>query len=898
MPQENFFPVPEPITPKIYAYELINVPDHEGFIKIGYTERDPITRIKEQTRTAGVNFKFLFEESAIRSDGTSFSDKDVHKILRQRNFQQLHDKHNEWFKCTADQAREAVVAVRQRNFKLKGRTRDFPMRPEQSEAVEKTAEFFSMPEDKSGTKKFLWNAKMRFGKTFAAYQLCRRMGYKKILVLTFKPAAEDAWEEDISTHVDFEGWQFISNNTAEREHLTIDQKFQAINEDKPVTVFGSFQDLLGTTDNGGIKAKNKFIHETKWDIVIFDEYHFGAWREKAQNLFAPSNEEQSIDFDPENYKNDESLNALDETFLPIASRRYLYLSGTPFRALNSGEFIEDQIYSWTYGDEQREKNNWQGPEKNPYEILPQMVMMAYQAPESLRQIAAADDENEFNLNLFFAVKEVKDKAKGKEKEKEKGAAIKASRFKYQSEVKKWLELIRGENNFDSQRLPPMPYSDERLKGILRHTLWFLPDVASCWAMNNLLKEDSFFRDYEIIVCAGTEAGNGVEALGPVFKAMDNPLETRTITLSCGKLTAGVTVAPWSGVFMLRNLRSPETYFQAAFRAQSPWVIDKEDGTQKINKEKCYLFDFAIERALRAVADYSCRLDVKGGSTEKKVEEFIKFLPVLAYMDGEMKEINAQTILDFTATGTTATLLARRWQSAMLVNVDNGTLSKLSNDHALMKSLENIEAFKTLNKDIKNVLEGTKKAGKQRNKTEELSKKEKKKLTEEEKRLKKERQKIREKLLKFTTRVPIFMYLTDDREETLEDVIRQVEPELFKKVTGLTIEDFDRMCELNLFNSAAMNEAIYQFKRYEDASLSYTGIENQKGEKVGGFNEQKDRQEIFWDQPASLPPKEEPEEPPKPEEKEKEEEKQKEKEQEPKPEKFFDKLKKIFKKGKV
>ena len=195
----------------------------------------------------------------------------------------------------------------------------------------------------------------------------------------------------------------------------------------------------------------------------------------------------------------------------------------------------------------------------------------------------------------------------------------------------------------------MPYSDTRLMSLLNHTLWFLPDVSSCHAMNNLLqqRQNTFYHDYQVIVCAGPEAGTGANALPPVLKAMGgNPLESKTITLSCGKLTTGVTVKPWAGIFMLRNLSSPETYFQAAFRVQSPWTVDSDQpGKKEIVKPNCYVFDFALDRALKQIADYSCRLNANPGNPETKVKEFISFLPVLAYDGSAMKQVEAAEILD-------------------------------------------------------------------------------------------------------------------------------------------------------------------------------------------------------------------------------------------------------------
>ncbi|MBR5173352.1 MAG: restriction endonuclease, partial [Clostridia bacterium] len=578
-----------------------------------------------------------------------------------------------------------------------------------------------------------------------------------------------------------------------------------IDKTKPFFWFASFQDVLQKTEAGGIKPRNEEIHLINWDCIILDEYHFGAWRENAKKLFDNPDEEESADFDAEKYKQDEADNAYNETFLPITTGYYLFLSGTPFRAINSGEFIEDQIYNWTYSDEQKAKEEWVGP-NNPYLSLPRMVMLTYRIPESIRQIAQQGEYDEFDLNLFFSAEGKGDNAK----------------FKYENEVQKWLDLIRGSylpSSVDDLKLgqdkrPPMPFSDTRLLNVLSHTLWFLPNVASCYAMANLLKQkqNSFYHDYTINVCAGTSAGIGLDALYPVQASMGNPLGTKTITLSCGKLTTGVTVRPWSGVFMLRNLKSPETYFQTAFRVQSPWEITDNLGNKQIMKKECYVFDFALDRALRQISDYSCRLNVDESNPEKKVADFIHFLPVLAYDGSTMKQINAQDVLDIAMAGTSATLLAKRWESALLVNVDNDTLSRLLANKDAMDAIMSIEGFRSLNQDIQTIINKSNAVKAAKTESKNLTPKEKKELSEEEKEYKSKRKQIQEKLIKFATRIPVFMYLTDYRERSLKDVIMKLEPGLFKKVTGLDVNDFNLLCSIGVFNASLMNDAIFKFKR--------------------------------------------------------------------------------------
>ncbi len=825
------------VVPTIYGYILPDLKDHDGYIKIGYTDRkDTETRIREQLHTAAINFKILFKESAMRPDGTCFTDKDVHRLLKHKGFLQLNagaDK-NEWFRCTLSDALTAIEEIRTETRFDGNRTWNFAMRGEQQQAVNMTRSYFeqSKIDDPARPPKFLWNAKMRFGKTFATYELCKAMGFQKILVLTFKPAVESAWQEDLTHHVDFKGWQLVSNKEAKFDSKKLDEQFDACDKNNPIVVFGSFQDLLGTNEAGGIKAKNEFIHTTNWDIIVFDEYHFGAWRENAKNLFEKYDEEDD-DFDLEKYQKEEAGNAINETFLPITSEHYLYLSGTPFRALNSGEFLEDQVFNWTYSDEQSAKENWDGSRgENPYAALPKMVMLTYKVPDSITaNVAINEGYDEFDINEFF-------KAQPLEKGK-----IETSRFVYEEDVQKWVKMIQG--NYmpvDGLKLgaerPPMPFSDTTLLNVLSHTLWFLPNVASCYAMYNLLrqKQNNFFDDYKIIVCAGTKAGIGLDALAPVLNAMGDPLVTKTITLSCGKLTTGVTVRPWAGVFMLRNLKSPETYFQTAFRVQSPWEIVNDHGDKEIIKQECYIFDFALERALHQISDYSCRLKVDDTSPEQKVSEFISFLPVLAFDGASMNRIDAQDILDITYAGTSATLLAKRWQTALLVHVDNDTLKKLQNNQDALDALMRIEGFRSLNAEIQTIINRSEKVKKlKKEKGDDLTSAEKKELTEDEKKAKSLRKQVQENLLKLAARIPAFMYLTDYREQTIKDVITQIEPELFQKVTGLTVKDFDVLCSIGLFDSEKMNQGIFGFRKYENSSLSYTGIDKHEGEAIGGWD---------------------------------------------------------------
>ncbi|MDR0980050.1 MAG: DEAD/DEAH box helicase family protein [Candidatus Nomurabacteria bacterium] len=836
--------------PLIYVYEMAG----QTGVKVGDTHvgREDLSDYEAVVHRISQSFtvklpnppKILHYEEAITVGGKFFRDYSVHEKLKERGVKRLE---GEWFEMDIDTVKSVINEIKTgMHVADSGRTANFAMRPEQAKAVNDTAEYFTKyPREKDGkAPHYLWNAKMRFGKTFTAYELAKKMGWKRILVLTYKPATEKAWRDDLAEHVDFDGWQFIGARRSWEE--------ANIDESKPVVWFASYQDVLGKNrDTGAIKERHKKMREIDFDCLIVDEYHYGAWRDTAKEL---SREEENLaddvleerrlaaDMQKTAEEDEKEIEAIEET-LPITTKNYLYLSGTPFRALATGEFSEDQIFNWTYADEQRSKREWGGrDDENPYAELSNIVMMTYQMPESLREVAMQGEFNEFDLNKFFAAK----KTDGE------------WRFVRENDVQKFLNNLRGidlevaiENKMDYKR-PALPYEDARLLSTLTHTFWFLPNVAACRAMENLLRRDAFFRDYQIIRAAGNDTLGGDAAVEPVRERIANGLNTRTITLSCAKLTTGVTVPEWSGVLMLRNIEAPETYFQTAFRAQNPWVLRGLDDpkAREIIKPTCYILDFAPSRALKLMANYSNELGGVNDNRrpETRLEEFIEFLPVLCFDGVSMTRLDAGAILDIATYGTASTMLAKRWQSARLVDVTNVVLEKVLNSPEVLAALENLEQFRGLSQDLSKVINSEKllkKAKKDREKDgEEPDEKTKKKEGDEEKENRGFKKQLREKLLKFITRIPVFMYLTDYREQKLTDVIRNLEPELFTKITGLSVKDFDKMCEIGVFNQNELNSAIFQFRRFEDSSLTYAGgRELYEDDKIGGFDTSLTRREV-------------------------------------------------------
>ncbi len=832
--------------PKIYAYTIDKfaaVPwegkrDGAGLFKVGYTERDVRVRVREQLAAVKMPIETepeqLLVEAAITEDGRVFDDRAVHAALKLAGH---HNITGEWFECTRAEVAAAIQAVREgKDLPSAMPEANFAMRPEQARAVEQTAAYFRSKAKKGDrAPDYLWNAKMRFGKTFATYQLALEMGWTRILVLTYKPAVEQAWRDDLR-HKDFAGWRFQGKGDDPAD----------IYDPSPLAWFASFQDVLGKGADGDVKAKNEDLYEVEWDAVVVDEYHFGAWRDAARAIYLG----EVDDLTGERTEGDRSEamvadtpdleDGLAESIEQELAHRslkvghYLYLSGTPFRALTEGEFLEDQVYNWTYSDEQRAKREWVGPH-NPYAALPQMHLLAYEMPEALKEVALSN-LSEFSLSEFFRT------------EKHDGGS---PTFIHENEVQQWLDLLRGQDlsnlwsAVSAAHRPPMPFSDVNLLTSLQHTVWYLPGVNACLAMRDLLQRshNTFFRDYAIVVAAGNEVGMGQEALIPVEAAITKcPQDAKTITLSCGKLMTGVTVPAWAGIFMLRELKSPETYFQAAFRVQSPWSykqVNTEVGGEDdvVVKEHCYVLDFSPNRALRLMVEYATKLRASAAAADMDEEaalaEFMEFLPVLAFDGSTMTHVAAGDVIDYLTRGVTSTMLARRWNSPELITLDMKAMEAILADEKLVESLEKIEMFRNISDDLSALISTNKELKPKKLAREKLTGGEKKQEDE----AKKRRDGIKQKLRRFLTRIPAFMYLTFDRERTVQEVIRQVEPELFEKVTTLSLKDFERLVNAGAFNASKMNDAVWKFRQFEEPSLSYLG--HNDVQMRGGWNVRRD-----------------------------------------------------------
>lgn len=609
-----------PALPQIYAYTTPEIRRHDGWTKIGYTEQDVNVRIVQQTHTADVIAKLEWHGNATYEDtGEVFHDTDFHTYLRHLG---INDQPGtEWFEINPPNAKGRFHEFRENHGILDGLgASDYELRAEQEAAISKTLDYFQLHEQ----GEFLWNAKPRFGKTLATYDLCKRLPTpgkdgkaKRILVVTNRPAIANSWYDDYVKFVGTDsGWRFISSVDAlagkpycisHDEYLHLAGKGKLPNSIE----FISLQDLKGSIEFGGHYDKLKYVAEYEYDLLVIDEAHEGV----------------------DTYKT-------DMAFDHIKRRNTLHLSGTPFKAIANDKFPENAIYNWTYADEQQAKRDWNDPElRNPYENLPKLNMFTYQMSDIIEnevakgmQIDGEQTEYAFDLNEFFETKD--------------------GRFVHYDDVKRFLDALTTQKKY--------PFSTPELRDELRHTFWMLNRVDSARALAKMLRQHEVFKDYEIILAAGDGKIDDDEENEKSFDKVRNAIakaekggegvKTKTITLSVGQLTTGVTVPEWTGVLMLSNMKSPALYVQAAFRAQNPCLFNRNGKYQR--KENAYVFDFDPARSLTVFEEYANDLysgtTCGGGDTDSRkqnVRRLLNFFPVIGEdEDGEMVELDAEQVL--------------------------------------------------------------------------------------------------------------------------------------------------------------------------------------------------------------------------------------------------------------
>ena len=778
-----------------------------GLVKVGESKVGTnAMRIAGQHRTgAGVDPEIvhLFFEEEIRTPGGKwFADKALHKVLEGAGVKRVSRDNtgNEWFEATIEEVKAAIVALRNGTEVDFQRWQSYEMRPSQRDAVDITDAHFRSAR-RGAPAKFLWNAKMRFGKTHAAYQLALRMRWKRVLVITYQPAVSDSWKSDLLTHVAFRGWEYLDKDSAPTT------KAQLAKIRGPLVWFVSFQDLFGTDDDGAVKRRNKLIHDTQWDCIIIDEYHFGAWRENAREIFDPSERKAVAGLQE---------GSLRPAQMGLNSQRFLYLSGTPFRAITFGEFNSTETFNWTYVDEQEQKQALAAAgAPNPYEELPALRLMTYEL-SGLAEQFADEGYNSFSLSEFFRAT--------------KNDARNRYEFENPNRVVAFLDLIRGKNRehqrvqikADSPRAP-FPFEGVDYRDSVKHSVWYLPDVASCHAMGDMLRSYPGFSRYVVTVAAGSSAGQGAKALKPVREAIqevDDEGLDGTITLTCGKLLTGVTVPDWGAILMLRNLEAPETYFQAAFRVQSPCSSRLPDGTLAPGyKTDSYVFDFNPNRALSVVGQYALTQAAATGDDPKDVlGKLLQFLPIFKYGEGAMASVDVRQVIATATRDVAQRALDAKWKSSLLVHVNDETLGALASDPSLLAALANVRSLDGSTKDLDVVLSKNaklRKAARQKGK-DKLTKKQQADLKNVEKQL----SDLKEKMKDLTATIPAFMYVSDLREKTLQEVIDTTEPDLFLKVTGLTLEMFVKMKDLGVFNGVNIDLSVDRFRVEEEPSFTY------------------------------------------------------------------------------
>lgn len=599
------------VVPMIYAYNTPGVTYHEGWTKIGYTEKQTVSqRIKQQTHTAGIQFRLAWQDNAMFKDGSGeyFTDHDFHAYLESTAGLE-REQGTEWFHVDGPTSHSYFNIFAQRKLPGSEEKLTYALRKEQQEAVSATKAYFE-----NGGEEFLWNAKPRFGKTLTSYDLIRQMGFTKVLIVTNRPSIANSWADDFFKFIGWRGeFSFVSDTDAlkdkpgvlSREAYMSAMRARSGDDWGGMIAFESLQGLKGSVYFGGQYDKLRWMSELEFDLLIVDESQEGVDTMKTERAFRS-----------------------------IKRKHALYLSGTPFKQLASEQFSSEQIFNWSYADEQEAKTSWNGENGNPYETLPRLAMFTYQLSGMIREriekgLDLSDEDTvdyAFDLNEFFATDE-----RGK--------------FIHEEEIKKFLQALTTQEKY--------PFSTPELRRELAHTMWYLSRVSSAKALEKLLREDEFFRDYKVVLAAGDgrsddDDAQAAKAFDQVKKAIAE--NDKTITLTVGQLTVGVTIPEWSGVLMLCNMKSPSSYMQAAFRAQNPCIMTR-DG-QRFRKETAYVFDFDPARTLIIFDEFANNLTADtangrgtGEDRKENIRRLLNFFPVLGEdSEGRMAELDAASVL--------------------------------------------------------------------------------------------------------------------------------------------------------------------------------------------------------------------------------------------------------------
>ena len=672
----------------IYVYTTETYRDFRGWRKVGQTHQESAEiRVSQQDGTS--NPEPLIIEKTFKVEDW-ISDHTIHAELSKMGKMRVRmDKDREWFECAVEDVQSAINNIQ---FGI-SRPNAYPMRDEQQDCHDQAVAHFQ-----TGGDKFLMNAKMRFGKTFTSYQIMKTLGVKRVLVLTYKPAVDASWREDLETHVDFDGWKYVSAKQHNKSNPIVLDGTSEVE-----IVFGSFQDA-----NELNKEKWKHACNYHYDLVVVDEMHYGSKTERASHTL------DSISYD-----------------------RILWVSGTPLKALMSGEFLDEEVYTWSYADEQKKRQSEKdaGWQTEIYRWLPVMQFHTFEVTEEAKKQTSFYSEDEgFTMTKMFGSEE-------------------GETFVDQSAVKLFVDQVFGIGVHKSQ-------SPIRTHAV-DHMLFVMPSVVkSAEAMCNLL-EERVGNEYTII----NVAGDHVRDLNKVKQLIER--NEKTITVTCGRFNTGVTVPEWDMVCMMDDTRAPETYFQTVFRCQSP---DK-----KRKKELCSVVDFNPQRCLEMIYEFADVTAKKGQSTQAALREFLDFAPVLDHSGNRPVQINADDVLNLMSeTGG----YAERFGSSVMFNWS--MLTSVADKFTVVTPERNVKKKDQISdNDMERGKNYVKRGGsKQKNSTNTNDKQERE---------------LRQKAVTMMRRLPTYLFLEDETIDSVYDIVHTNNSELFTESVGISLKDFEELC---------------------------------------------------------------------------------------------------------
>lgn len=774
-------------------------------------------RIDSYMKTSGVPYMIDWAELAwIRESKSWFSDRQVHEVLKRSGIKHKSGLNgNEWFEIELDTAKNAIKAVKEGRNSLKlsskKEIKSIKLRDEQKAAVNQATKAYKK------YNKVLWNAKMRFGKTLTAYELIKKNGYRKVLVMTHRPVVSDSWYDDFNKSKMYEeGYEYASVDQGEKSLKNL------IEKDVPFIYFMSIQNLGGSSKVGGKFKKHSDFFEIEWDLIIVDEAHEGTKTNRGNELYSKLTKENT---------------------------KILELTGTPFNILN--EYDNNQVFTWDYTMEQQAKLRFsvEHPDEiNPYESLPEVSMYTFKMNVDSQ---FNQKDKYFDFSEFFKVNN-------------------KNKFIYETSIKKWLNLITSESKTN------YPFATEEYRESIRHTLWLLPNRKSAKALKEIMDYHPIFKEYNVlnIVDDNDEQTfkETMKDLDRVRKAItDEPSSTKTIILTVRKLTTGVNIPPLNGVVFLNNTTSPQSYLQAAFRAQTPFS-DKKLGMKK----KAYIFDFAPDRALNILAK-SVSLSPKAGALNEnekkdKLETLLNFLPVLDSTGNKMQKYSVNNMMRQLKKAYAEKAVLSGFDDASIYNdklweINNEDADLINNLNKALGKTKQTKRTKSIEITSSGLSEGEKvKISKAKRKSPNKRTPEEIELLNREKQVKKERENMISILRGISIRIPLMIYGMDkslDEDITIDEFEKLVDDVSWKEFMpdGITKDDFSKLKRFydpeifieaghRIRNAAISANNLSYIERIEKITNIFSGFKNpdketvltpwrivnlQMGKTLGGFN---------------------------------------------------------------